>query len=98
MLRWIFGENVVTFEHFGSAAVPGLPAKPVIDMMCIVQSIEQIDACNGEWRRSDMTWQANGVFPADACFGRAETIGPIISMCMESGVCRSPGIWSSETT
>ena len=48
VLRRIFGENVVTFEHFGSTAVPGLPAKPVIDMMCIVQSIEQIDACNEE--------------------------------------------------
>ncbi|NMP22697.1 GrpB family protein [Sulfobacillus harzensis] len=46
VLRPIFGENVVTFEHFGSTVVPGLPAKPVIDMMCIVQSIEKIDACS----------------------------------------------------
>ena len=43
VLRRIFGDNVVTFEHFGSTAVPGLPAKPVIDMMCIVQSLEQFD-------------------------------------------------------
>ena len=48
VLRLIFGENVVTFEHFGSTPIPALPAKPVIDMMCIVQSIEQIDACNEE--------------------------------------------------
>lgn len=47
-LRRIFGDNVVRFEHFGSTRVPGLPAKPVIDMMCIVHSLAAIDACNDQ--------------------------------------------------
>lgn len=42
----IFGDEIISFEHFGSTAVPGLKAKPVIDMMCIVKDIESIDSYN----------------------------------------------------
>ncbi|WP_078380645.1 GrpB family protein [Sutcliffiella halmapala] len=46
VLTSIFGEEIIRFEHFGSTAVPGLKAKPVIDMMCIVKDIEKIDSFN----------------------------------------------------
>lgn len=36
----------IRFEHFGSTAVPGMKAKPVIDMMGIVDDINRIDAFN----------------------------------------------------
>lgn len=42
----IFGELITEFEHFGSTSVPGMKAKPVIDMMCIVNEISTIDAFN----------------------------------------------------
>ena len=45
-LREIFGQYIIKFEHFGSTSVPGLKAKPVIDLMCIVQDIEKIDGFN----------------------------------------------------
>ena len=31
---------VVTVEHFGSTAVPGLAAKPIIDLLVVVRSLE----------------------------------------------------------
>ena len=34
-----------TMEHIGSTAVPGLRAKPVIDIMIGVSSLEQADSC-----------------------------------------------------
>ncbi|BCJ51752.1 hypothetical protein Asp14428_32270 [Actinoplanes sp. NBRC 14428] len=34
----------VAVEHIGSTAVPGLPAKPVIDLMAAVTDLEQINA------------------------------------------------------
>ncbi|PNE22864.1 hypothetical protein V511_05730 [Mesotoga sp. Brook.08.YT.4.2.5.1] len=34
-----------TIEHIGSTAVPGLRAKPVIDIMIGVSSLEQADSC-----------------------------------------------------
>ncbi|KAA0549957.1 GrpB family protein [Bacillus sp. BGMRC 2118] len=45
-LSEVFGDEIIKFEHFGSTAVPGLKAKPVIDMMCIVKDIERIDTYN----------------------------------------------------
>lgn len=45
-LKTIFGDKIVRFEHFGSTAVQGMKAKPVIDMMCIVRDIEKIDQFN----------------------------------------------------
>jgi len=45
-LKMIFGDQITQFEHFGSTSVPGMLAKPVIDMMCIVNEIQAVDALN----------------------------------------------------
>lgn len=47
-LRTIFTDEIVRFEHFGSTSVPGLQAKPVIDMMCIVNDINHVDLYNNK--------------------------------------------------
>ncbi len=49
-LKTIFNDEIVRFEHFGSTSVPGMKAKPVIDMMCIVTSISKIDLFNDKMR------------------------------------------------
>ena len=46
LLRGVFGDEIIKFEHFGSTSVRGLKAKPVIDMMCLVKDIEKIDTFN----------------------------------------------------
>ncbi|RPJ95226.1 GrpB family protein [Rummeliibacillus sp. TYF005] len=45
-LKTIFGDEIIKCEHFGSTSVYGMKAKPVIDMMCIVKSIEKVDLFN----------------------------------------------------
>ncbi|MCM3127952.1 GrpB family protein [Paenibacillus provencensis] len=45
-LMILFEGEILSIEHFGSTAVPGLKAKPVIDMMCIVSQIDRIDRFN----------------------------------------------------
>ncbi|MCR8659032.1 GrpB family protein [Paenibacillus endoradicis] len=45
-LKAIFEELIINFEHFGSTSVPGMKAKPVIDMMCIVNEISIVDSFN----------------------------------------------------
>ncbi len=35
-VRGVLGERAVMIEHVGSTAVPGLPAKPIIDMLLVV--------------------------------------------------------------
>jgi GrpB-like predicted nucleotidyltransferase (UPF0157 family) len=43
-LRAALGRLVVDIQHIGSTAVPGLPAKPVIDLLVGVSSLEQARA------------------------------------------------------
>ncbi|SMO44929.1 GrpB family protein [Melghirimyces algeriensis] len=42
----LLGDNLVAIHHIGSTSVPGLSAKPIIDMMPVVQDLGEVDACN----------------------------------------------------
>ncbi len=53
LLRQVFGDEIITFEHFGSTSVPGMKAKPVIDMMCLVKDIEKIDEFDEQMQSLD---------------------------------------------
>ena len=39
------GNRIEQIEHFGSTAIPGLAAKPVIDIMIGVQRLDQAEEC-----------------------------------------------------
>lgn len=49
-LKTIFKDDIIKCEHFGSTAVQGMKAKPVIDMIFIVKDIEKIDSFNEEMK------------------------------------------------
>ena len=40
----ILKENCISIYHIGSTSVPGLAAKPVIDIMAVVRSLEKADS------------------------------------------------------
>jgi GrpB-like predicted nucleotidyltransferase (UPF0157 family)/uncharacterized protein YhfF len=42
----VFGPALLAIHHIGSTSVPGLAAKPVIDIMPVVRDIEQVDSFN----------------------------------------------------
>jgi len=42
----IFGEQLISIHHIGSTSIPGIKAKPVIDIMVVVQDIEQVERFN----------------------------------------------------
>jgi len=46
-LAGILGDLLVDIQHFGSTAIPGIHAKPIIDVMVVVKQIELVDARNG---------------------------------------------------
>jgi GrpB-like predicted nucleotidyltransferase (UPF0157 family) len=51
-----FGGNLVQIHHIGSTAVPGLIAKPIIDLLPEVRSTSQLDnACSG-FEDADYNW------------------------------------------
>lgn len=40
----VFEDELVHIHHIGSTSVEGLPAKPIIDIMPVVKTIENVDA------------------------------------------------------
>ena len=46
LLRPVFAENLVEIYHIGSTAIPGIHAKPVIDILPVVKDIAAVDSLN----------------------------------------------------
>lgn len=42
----VLGENCVAIHHIGSTAIPGISAKPIIDILVEVQDITKVDEQN----------------------------------------------------
>jgi GrpB-like predicted nucleotidyltransferase (UPF0157 family) len=43
-LQELLGDSLSEIEHVGSTSVPGLPAKPIIDIIAVVASMSAADA------------------------------------------------------
>ncbi|MEK3854354.1 GrpB family protein [Cytobacillus sp. FSL H8-0458] len=44
----IFKDEILNIHHIGSSSIPGLAAKPVIDILPVVIDIERVNHFNGE--------------------------------------------------
>jgi GrpB-like predicted nucleotidyltransferase (UPF0157 family) len=69
------GNNLVEIHHIGSTAIPGIYAKPVIDMLCIVLDLGAVD-CSGAQMKS-LGYEAMGEFgiPGRRYFRRDNAAG-----------------------
>ena len=50
------GTTLVAIHHIGSTSVPGMVAKPVIDLMPLVRDIEELDARQAEVAALGYRW------------------------------------------
>ena len=60
LLREALGNEIVRAHHIGSTAVPGLAAKPVIDILLEVRSVERLDAFDNAMK--GLGYQPRGEF------------------------------------
>ncbi len=47
-LRDLFADNLIAIHHIGSTAVPGMPAKPIVDILIEVKDIDRMDVLQHE--------------------------------------------------
>lgn len=57
-LQAVFGRELVDIHHIGSTSVPGLAAKPIIDILPVVRDIGVVDRFNGAM--GEMGYEAKG--------------------------------------
>jgi GrpB-like predicted nucleotidyltransferase (UPF0157 family) len=50
------GENVLAIHHVGSTSIPGIMAKPIVDLMPVVRSTAALDAQEPEVRGLGYKW------------------------------------------
>ena len=46
LLRTLPDDQVISVHHIGSTAIPGMKAKPIVDVLIVVKRIDQVDAYN----------------------------------------------------
>lgn len=51
LIKQALGENCLVVHHIGSTAVPGLVAKPVIDILPVVKNIQQVDRAEAAMKK-----------------------------------------------
>ena len=60
LLKSALGRNCIAVFHIGSTAVPGMMAKPIIDILIAVKDLAQVDACND--KMADLGYEALGEY------------------------------------
>ena len=60
LIRNILADNCIAIYHIGSTSVEGLAAKPIIDIMAVVRSLEIVDTVAEKF--SDIGYEYLGEF------------------------------------
>jgi GrpB-like predicted nucleotidyltransferase (UPF0157 family) len=62
-LKAVLGDNLLTVHHIGSTAIPGIKAKPIVDLMPIVADLVTLDAREQEVAALGYEWMGEFGLP-----------------------------------
>lgn len=68
----VLGLNLVTAHHIGSTAVPGLAAKPTIDILLVVRELQALDTCSSALAALDYEAKGEHGIPGRRYFSKKE--------------------------
>ena len=71
----IFGNLILDIQHFGSTSIIGMSAKPTIDVMIVVDTIEAVDAYNEEMIAQGFSIRGESGIPGRRFFVRLKGDG-----------------------
>jgi GrpB-like predicted nucleotidyltransferase (UPF0157 family) len=69
-LRAAIGDLVLDIQHVGSTSVPGLAAKPIIDIAAFVASLDLGERCIGPLQRIGYEYKQDGGIPGRHFFAK----------------------------
>jgi GrpB-like predicted nucleotidyltransferase (UPF0157 family)/8-oxo-dGTP pyrophosphatase MutT (NUDIX family) len=72
-LAALLGDELVEIHHVGSTSVPGLVAKPIVDILPVVRDIERIDALNDLLLAAGYTPKGENGIPGRRYFSKDAT-------------------------
>ena len=61
--RGVLGDNLVIAHHIGSTAIPGIRAKPIVDLLPIVRDLAALDAKQAEISALGYVWRGEFGLP-----------------------------------
>lgn len=67
-IRMALGDLLNEIEHFGSTAIPGIKAKPILDILAAIQNIEEGPICVPRLERIGYSYGRNAGIPGDYTF------------------------------
>lgn len=69
-IRRALGDTAIDIEHVGSTAIPGIKAKPIIDIMVGIERFADGPACIGAMESIGYDYAGADIVPDDHIFGR----------------------------
>ncbi len=69
-IRTALGALIVDLQHIGSTAIPGIKAKPILDMLAGVERLENALLCKGPLESIDYDYIARAGIANDYVFGK----------------------------
>ncbi len=90
VLREALGDAVMLVEHVGSTAVPGLVAKPIIDILLEVRDVERLDGFHPEM--AGLGYEVRGEFGIPGRRFFVKSTGPRRTHHVHAFATGSPGL------